>query len=103
MTVKDVPIAIKIWGPLVTKAKGNMVRQPAKANPTSIVSVPKELPTQPTLLLVAQGEHVGSVERSIRYLYETVRLLRYTLPFTKIPKYILIYMVFAATKVMNMF
>jgi hypothetical protein len=29
--------------------------------------------------------------------------LRFTLPFQKIPKFMLIYMVFAATKVMNMF
>ena len=62
-----------------------------------------EIPTQPTLLLAAQGEHVGPVERNIRYLKEKVRFLRFTLPFTKIPKSMLIYMVFAATKVMNMF
>ena len=62
-----------------------------------------ELPTQPTLLLAAQEENVGPVERNIRYLKEKVRLLRFTLPFTKIPKFMLIYMVFAATKVMNMF
>ena len=43
MTVKDVKTGIKIWGPLLTKAKGNTVRQPAKANPMSIVSEPKEL------------------------------------------------------------
>ena len=34
---------MKIWGPLVPKAKGNTVRQIAKPSPTSIVSVPKEL------------------------------------------------------------
>ena len=62
-----------------------------------------ELPTQPALLLAAQGEHVGPVERNIRYLKEKVRSLRFNLPFTKIPKFMLIYMVFVATKVMNMF
>jgi hypothetical protein len=62
-----------------------------------------ELPTQPTLLLAAQGEHVGPVERNIRYLKEKVQLLRFTLPITKIRKFMLIYMVFAATTVMNMF
>ena len=153
MTIKDVTTAMKIWGPSVPKVKGNTVQQPAKANTTSIVSVPKELlqaqkkvalsidlfyinqkhiflmtnsenicfmtnthvvsqkvkdywsflkdiykkylvrgfivmriradlefatlqtlvgelPTQPTLLLADQGEHVGSVERNIRYLKE---------------------------------
>ena len=41
-----------------------------------------ELPTQPILLLAAQGEHMGSVESNIRYLKEKVRSLRFTLPFT---------------------
>ena len=44
VSVEDVTTAMKIWGPSVTKAKGNTVRQPAKPSPTSIVSVPKELP-----------------------------------------------------------
>ena len=30
-------------------------------------------------------------------------MLRHTLPFERVPKYVLIYMVFAATRVMNMF
>ena len=42
VTVKDVTTAMKICGTLVAKEKGNTVRQPEKANPTSIVSVPKE-------------------------------------------------------------
>ena len=43
VAVEDVTTAKKIWGPSVTKAKGNTVQQPAKAGPMSIVSVPKEL------------------------------------------------------------
>jgi hypothetical protein len=43
VTIEDVTTAMKIWGPLVTKAKGNTVRRTAKADPTSIVSVPMEL------------------------------------------------------------
>ncbi len=62
-----------------------------------------ELPTNPTMELAAQGEHVGLAERNIRFLKEKVWSLQHTLPFEKVPKYMLIHMVFAATKVMNMF
>ena len=186
MTRDDAVTSFKIFGPLVVKDKGNRVRQPAKKNPSSIVSVPKELiqaqqkvvlsidfffinkihiflttysenicfttnthvvsrkvkdywsffkdiykmyltrgfkiisirgdlefaaiqklidelPSRPRLVLAAQGEHVGTVERNIRYTKEKVRLLRYTLPFTNVPKTMIIYMVFMATQVMNMF
>ena len=43
VSVEDVTTAMKIWGPSVTKAKGNTLQRPAKPSPTSIVSVPKEL------------------------------------------------------------
>ena len=43
VTVEDVKIAMNIWGASVTKAKGNTVRRLAKATPSSIVLVPKEL------------------------------------------------------------
>ena len=46
---------------------------------------------------------MGLVERNIRYPKEKIWSLQFTLPFTKIPKFMLIYMAFAATKVMNMF
>jgi hypothetical protein len=62
-----------------------------------------ELPTRPTMVLAAQGEHVGLVEHNICFLKEKVRLLRYTLPFTKVPKYMIIHMVFLVTQVMNYF
>ena len=58
-----------------------------------------ELPSRPRLVLAAQGEHVGTVERNIRYTKEKVRSLRYTLPFTNVPKTMIIYMVFTATSV----
>ncbi len=45
-----------------------------------------ELPTYPRLVLAAQGEHVGPVERNIRFLKEKVRSLRHTLPFERVPK-----------------
>ena len=44
-----------------------------------------ELPTRPEPEFVAQGMHVGPVERNIRYEKEKTRSLRYTLPFDKIP------------------
>jgi hypothetical protein len=62
-----------------------------------------ELPTCPESEFVAQGMHVGPVERNIWYKKEKVRSLRYTLPFEKIPKPMLIYKVFNVTMVMNMF
>jgi hypothetical protein len=62
-----------------------------------------KLPTRPTMVLAAQGEHVGLIKQNIRFLKEKVRLLRYTLPFTKIPKYMIIHMVFLVTQVMNYF
>ena len=43
VSVEDVTTAMNMWGPSVTKAKGNTVQRPAKPSPTSIVSVPKEL------------------------------------------------------------
>jgi hypothetical protein len=70
---------------------------------TKLEVIVSELPTRPRMILDAQGEHVGSVERNIWYLKEKVRSLQYTLPYSKIPKYMLIHMVFAATRVMNMF
>ena len=186
VTLEDAKTANKIWGPSVSRSKGNTTRKRAQKAISSVVSVPKELikaqkdvticidffyvnqthiflmtysmaivytttshvvsrkvkdywsilkdiymmyyvrglrivtiradlefstlqalvgelPTNPTMELAAQGEHVGPVERNIRFLKEKVRSLRHTLPFEKVPKYMLIHMVFAATKVMNMF
>jgi hypothetical protein len=174
LTKEDADISFKIFGPSVTKGKGNTTRQAAKLSPSSIVSIPKEviraqqqvvlcidffclngkhiffttysekicfttnshivnrkvmsywpmlkavclmyearglhefLPLQelvnelPTRLepeFVAQGMHVGPVERNIRYEKEKTRSLRYTLPFDKISKAMLVHV----TIVMNMF
>ena len=43
LTKEDADISFKIFGPLVTKDKGNRTRQAAKLSPSSIVSVPREL------------------------------------------------------------
>ena len=62
-----------------------------------------ELPTSPVTEFAAQGMHVGPVERNIRYNKEKARSLRYTLPFDKILKVMVIHMMFTVTIVMNMF
>ena len=62
-----------------------------------------DLPNRPKLVLAAQGEHVGPIERNIRYAKEKIRSLRYMLPFKQVPKNIIVYMVFNATIVMNLF
>ena len=62
-----------------------------------------ELPTRPAMVLSAQGEHIGPIKRNIRYAKEKIRLLRYMLPFAQVPKNVIIYMVFNATIVMNLF
>jgi hypothetical protein len=62
-----------------------------------------ELPTRPVMILAAQGEHVGPIEQNIRYAKEKIRSLRYMLPFERVPKNVIVYMVFNATIVMNMF
>ena len=62
-----------------------------------------QLPTRPRLVLAAQGEHVGPIERNIRFAKEKIRSLRYMLPFKQVPKNVIIYMVFNATIVMNLF
>ena len=43
LTKEDADISFKIFGPSVTKGKGNTTRQSAKLSPSSIVSVPREL------------------------------------------------------------
>jgi hypothetical protein len=61
------------------------------------------LPTNPTLDLAAANEHVGLIERNIRFLKEKVRSLRHSLPFERIPALMLIRMVLHAVPFMNSF
>ncbi len=69
----------------------------------AIQELVNKLPTRPALVLAAQGEHVGPIEQNIWYAKEKIRSLRYMLPFAQVPKNVIIYMVFNATIVMNMF
>ena len=43
VTLENVDVAHKIWGPSVVKAKGNTVRRNAKVQESNIVAVPREL------------------------------------------------------------
>ena len=63
----------------------------------------KELPSVPKLDLAAKEEHVGDIERNIRYLKEKFRQLRHTLPFLQIPVVVIIWMVQVCTMTLNMF
>ena len=61
------------------------------------------LPTNPMLNLAAANEHVGLIERNIRFLKEKSRSLRHSLPFERIPALMLIRMVLHAVPFMNSF
>jgi hypothetical protein len=50
----------------------------------------KQLPRVPESDLAAKEEHVGDIERNIRYLKEKFRQLRHTLPFVQIPGVIIV-------------
>jgi hypothetical protein len=63
----------------------------------------KQLPRVPDLDIAAKEEHVGDIERNIRYLKEKFRQLRHTLPFRQIPGVIIVRMVQVCTMTLNMF
>ncbi len=61
------------------------------------------LPTNPMLKLAAASEHVGLIERNIRFLKEKTRSIRHSLPFERIPAVMLIRMVLHTVQFMNSF
>jgi len=61
------------------------------------------LSTNPKLDLAAANEHVGLIERNIRFLKEKTRSLRHSLPFERIPALMLIQMVLHTVPFMNSF
>jgi hypothetical protein len=61
------------------------------------------LPTNPTLDLAAANEHVGLIERNIRFLKEKVCSLRHSFPFKRIPALMLIRMGMHTVPFMNSF
>jgi hypothetical protein len=61
------------------------------------------LPTNSMLNLAAASEHVGLIERNIRFLKEKTRSVRHSLPFEQIPAVMLIRMVLHTVQFMNSF
>jgi hypothetical protein len=61
------------------------------------------LPTNPILNLAAASEHVGLIERNIRFLKEKTRLIHHSLPFEQIPAVMCIHMVLHTVQFMNSF
>ena len=53
--------------------------------------------------LSSENEHIGAVERNIRYIKEKARSIRVSLPFDQIPSIMVIYMVLQASKILNLF
>ena len=61
------------------------------------------LPTNPVLDLAAASQHVGLIERNIRFLKEKTRSIRHSLPFERIPALMLVRMVLHSVQFMNSF
>ena len=61
------------------------------------------LPTNPVLDLAKASQHVGLVERNIRFLKEKTRLIRHSSPFECIPALMLVCMVLHSVQFMNSF
>ncbi len=61
------------------------------------------LPTHPVLDLAAASQHVGLIERNIRFLKEKTWLICHTLPFERIPALMLVRMVMHSVQFMNSF
>ena len=59
--------------------------------------------TNPILNLAAASEHVGLIERNIRFMKEKTRLICHSLPFERIPALMLIPMVLHTMQFMNSF
>jgi len=59
------------------------------------------LPTNPMLNLAAASEHVGLIERNIRFLKEKTRSIHHSLPFECAPALMLICMVLHTMQFMN--
>ena len=94
--LKDVLLMYYRRGLRVTLVRGDLEFGPLE-------KLVKELPSVPDLDLASKEEHVGNIERNIRYLKEKFRQLRHTLPFRQIPGVIIVWMVQVCTMTLNMF
>jgi hypothetical protein len=61
------------------------------------------MPGGPRVNLASANEHVPEIERRIRVVNKRSRSARHSLPFNKIPKLLVIYIVFYAVKLLNHF
>jgi hypothetical protein len=61
------------------------------------------LPTNPVLDLAAASQHVGLIERNIRFLKEKTWSICHSLPFERIPALMLVGMVLHSVQFMNSF
>jgi len=61
------------------------------------------LPGGPRVNLASKGEHVPEIERRIRVVKERTRSARHAMPFTRIPKLLMIHTVIKSVKLLNYF
>ena len=63
----------------------------------------ESMPSGPVVNLASSNEHVPEIERRIRVVKERSRATRHNLPFTRIPKLLMIHLVINAVKLLNYF
>ena len=61
------------------------------------------MPGVPRVNISSASEHVPEIFRQIQVTKESIRYIRYSLPFNKVPKLFLIHLVFQAIKMTNHF
>jgi hypothetical protein len=65
--------------------------------------VNEHMPAGPRVNLASAKEHVPEIERRIRVVKERTRAIRHGLPFNRIPPLLLVWIVFAAVRMLNSF
>jgi hypothetical protein len=61
------------------------------------------MPGGPRVNLASSNEHVPEIERQIRVVTERARAVRCSLPFSRIPKLLMIHLIFNCVKLLNHF
>ncbi len=61
------------------------------------------MPGGPRVNLASSNEHVPEIERRIRVVKERARAVRHSLPFSRIPKLLMIHLIFNCVKLLNHF
>ena len=62
-----------------------------------------DMPRAPRTNVASANEHVEKLDRRIRVLKERARAIRHSLPYGRIPKLMIIHLVFTATRLINYF